>query len=106
MFARKDTFRLKGHAADSFIQKMDGEIIPLLRRQKGFLNEVTLLSQAGKEIYTYSFWENSDDAEMYERIAFAEVTNLLSELIEGAVRINTYRVATSTFHEIAAAVAS
>jgi quinol monooxygenase YgiN len=106
MFARKVSVRLKADAAGSFIQKMEDEIIPLLRKQKGFLDELTLISQSGKEIYAYSFWENSEDAERYDRTAFREVTDLLADLIEGTLRIHTYMVANSTFHKIASAVAS
>jgi len=106
MFARKVSIRLKSDAAGQFIQKMENEIIPLLRKQKGFLDELTLISQGGKEIYAYSFWENSNDAEMYDRTGFREVTGLLTGLIEGTVRIHTYMVANSTFHKIASAVAS
>jgi heme-degrading monooxygenase HmoA len=103
MFARKVAVRLKSDTAGQFIQKMENEIIPLLRKQKGFLDEVTLISQSGKEIYAYSFWESSEDAERYDRTAFKEVTGLLTGLIDGAVRIHTYMVANSTFHKIAAA---
>jgi hypothetical protein len=106
MFARKVSVRLKADAAGLFIQKMEDEIIPLLRKQKGFLDEITLISQSGKEIYAYSFWENSDDAETYDRTTFREVTSLLTGLIEGAVRIHTYMVANSTFQKIASAAAS
>lgn len=106
MFARKVSVRLKADSAGPFIQKMEDEVIPLLRKQKGFLDEVTLISQSGRELYAYSFWENSDDAETYERTAFKEVTNLISALIEGTVRIHTYMVGNSTFHKIAAAVSS
>ena len=81
-------------------------IIPLLRKQKGFLDELTLISQTGREIYAYSFWESSEDAEQYERTTFREVTNLLAGVIDGAVRIHTYMVANSTFYKIAAAAAS
>lgn len=60
--------------------------------------------QGGREIYAYSFWENSDNAETYERTTFREVTNLIAALLEGT--FHTYMVANSTFHKIAAAVAS
>lgn len=103
MFARKVSVRLKVDAAGQFIQKMEDEIIPLLRKQKGFLDELTLISQSGKEIYAYSFWETSEDAERYDQTAFREVTGLLTGLIDGALRIHTYMVANSTFHKIAAA---
>lgn len=103
MFARKVSVRLKSDAAGQFIQKVENEIIPMLRKQKGFLDELTLISQSGKEIYAYSFWESSDDAERYERTYFREVINRLSGLIEGTVRVHTYMVANSTFHKLAAA---
>ena len=106
MFARKVSVRLKADAAGAFIQKMEDEIIPLLRKQQGFLDELTLISQSGKEIYAYSFWETSEDAERYDRTAFKDVTDLLAGLVEGALRIHTYMVANSTFHKLASAVAS
>jgi hypothetical protein len=106
MFARKVSVRLKSDVAGQFIQRMEDEIIPLLRKQKGFLDELTLFSQSGKEIYAYSFWENSEDAEIYGRTAFKEVTDLLSGLIEGTVRVHTHMVANSTFHKLASTVAS
>jgi hypothetical protein len=101
MFARKVSMHLKKDCSGEFIQKMENEIIPLLRKQTGFLDEITLLSQSGKEVYAYSFWENSADAEKYEQNAFPKATNLLSGVIEGALRVHTYTVANSTFHKMA-----
>jgi len=106
MFVRKVSVRLKAEGAGEFIRKMEGEIIPLLRKQQGFLDELTLISQSGKEVYAYSFWENSADAEKYEQTSFAHVTSLLAGVIDGALRTHTYMVANSTFHKMAAAVAS
>jgi heme-degrading monooxygenase HmoA len=106
MFVRKVSMRLKSEATSEFIRKMEDEIIPLLRRQKGFLDEMTLLAQSGKEVYAYSFWESSTDAENYETSEFAKVTGMLSGVIEGALRVHTYMVANSTFHKMAAAVGS
>lgn len=105
MFARKVSVRLKADAAGAFIQKMEDEIIPVLRKQKGFLDELTLISKSGKEIYAYSFWETSEDAERYDRTAFKDVTDLLAGHVEGAMRVHTYMVANSTFHKLASAVA-
>jgi heme-degrading monooxygenase HmoA len=106
MFARKVSIRLKAEGAGEFIQKMENEVIPLLRRQKGFLDEITLISQSGKEVYDYSFWETSADAEEYNRATFSQVSKLLSGVIDGTVRVHTYMVANSTFHKMAAAIAS
>lgn len=106
MFARKVSMHLKADRAGDFIKKMENEIIPLLRQQHGFLDEITLMSQSGKEVYAYSFWENSADAERYDKNVFAQVTNLLAGIIDGTLRIHTYIVANSTFHKMAAAIAS
>jgi len=106
MFVRKVSMRLKTESAAEFNRKMEGEIIPLLRKQKGFLDEMTLIPQSGREVYAYSFWENSADAETYEKNEFAQVTGMLAGVIEGALRIHTYMVANSTFHKMATAVAS
>jgi hypothetical protein len=106
MFVRKVSMRLKTESAVEFSRKMESEIIPLLRKQKGFLDEMTLIPQSGREVYAYSFWENSEDAETYEKNEFAQVTGMLAGVIEGALRIHTYMVANSTFHKMAAAVAS
>lgn len=106
MFARKVSIRLKTDAAGQFIQRMENEIIPLLRKQKGFLDELTLISESGREIYAYSFWESSEDAEQYDRTTFGFVTNLITGLTEGALRVHTYMVANSTFHKLAATIAT
>jgi hypothetical protein len=106
MFVRKVSMRLKSEAAVQFTRKMEDEIIPLLRKQKGFLDEMTLIAQGGKEVYAYSFWETSADAEKYDKNEFARVTGMLTDVIEGALRLHTYMVANSTFHKMAAAVAS
>jgi heme-degrading monooxygenase HmoA len=106
MFVRKVSMRLKSEATSEFIHKMEDEIIPLLRTQKGFMDEMTLLAQSGKEAYAYSFWESSTDAERYDKSEFARVTGMLSGVIEGALRVHTYMVANSTFHKMAAAVTS
>ncbi len=106
MFARKVSVRLKPDAAGQFLQKMENDVIPLLRKQRGFLDELTLISQSGKEVYAYSFWESSEDAERYDSTAFQEVTRLLTGLLDGTLRINTYMVANSTFHKLAATIAA
>lgn len=49
VFARKVSVRLKSDAAGPFIQKMEDEIIPLLRKQKGFLDELILIPRAEKK---------------------------------------------------------
>jgi hypothetical protein len=105
MFARKVSMHLKLGAAAEFKQKVDTDVIPVLRKQKGFLDEITFLYPSGKEVHAFSLWETAEDAEAYNRQAYPGVAKLLASVIEGAPRVQTYEVLNSSFHRIAAATA-
>ena len=102
MYARQVSMDLKPASRNDFTHKIEAEILPLLRKQKGFQDEITFVNPAGKDAFTVSLWDSKESAENYSRIAFAEVTRLLSKLVEGTPRVKSYEVANSTFHKIAA----
>ena len=102
MYARSLSVKLTPNGKAEFINKLESEIIPLLRRQKGFQDELTLVAPGGSEALAVSLWDSKDSAETYHRGAFAEVSKLLSKLIDGTPQVKTYDVANSTMHKIAA----
>jgi hypothetical protein len=104
MFARRVYMHLKPNSAANLTQKLEKEIIPLLRKQKGFQDEITFVAPSGTEAFGISLWENKENAEAYNRGSYTEVTKLLANLIDGSPQVETYNVANSTFHKIAAAV--
>jgi heme-degrading monooxygenase HmoA len=106
MFARKVSMQLKPGAAAEFKQKIESEIIPLLRKQDGFLDAITFLYPSGKEVHAFSLWETAEDAEAYNRAAYPEVTKVLASVVQGSPRVQTYEVLNSTFHKIAALAVS
>jgi heme-degrading monooxygenase HmoA len=106
MFARKVSMRLKPGAAAGFKQAIEGQVIPLLRKQKGFLGEITLLYPSGKEVHAFSLWETAENAAAYNLGTYAEAAKILGSVVEGAPRLQTYEVLNSTFHNIGAAVAA
>jgi heme-degrading monooxygenase HmoA len=106
MFARKVSMQLKPGGAAGFKQKIESEIIPLLRKQKGFLDEITFLYPSGKEVHAFSLWETAENAEAYNRGAYPEVTRIMASVVEGTPRVQTYEILNSTFHKIAALAAS
>jgi heme-degrading monooxygenase HmoA len=97
MFARKVSMHLKFGGIEQFKQKVECEIIPLLRLQKGFLDEITFSYLSGREVQTVSLWETAEDAEAYNRAKYAEVKKILEPLVEGTVRVQTYEVLNATF---------
>lgn len=104
MFARRVTMHLKPNSSAELTRKVEKEIIPLLRKQKGFQDEISFLVAGGKEAFGISLWENAENAETYNRGAYTEVSKMLSGLVEGTPQVETYEVSNSTFHKIAAAV--
>jgi len=100
MFARRVYIHLKPNSVAEFTQKMETEIIPLLRKQDGFQDEITFVSPGGKEAFALSLWTRVEDAEAYNRGSYAEVTKIMSTVIEGSPRVETFDVANSTFHKI------
>ena len=105
MFARKVYMHLKPNSVVEFTQRLERDILPLLRKQKGFQDEITCVGQRGKEAFGLSLWDKAEDAEAYNRGTYPEVTKILARVIEGAPQVETFDVANSTFHKIAAAVA-
>jgi hypothetical protein len=106
MFARRVSMHLKPHGVVEFTRRLENDILPLLRKQKGFQDEITFVAQGGREAFGISLWDKAENAEEYNRRTYPEVTKFLATVAEGPLRVETYDVANSTFHKIAAAVAA
>jgi hypothetical protein len=106
MFARRVSLNLKPNTKAEFAQQLQKEIIPMLRKQKGFQDEITFVLPSGKEAFGISLWDNKDNAEAYNRGAYLEVAKLLSKVVEGTPRVETYEVSNSTYHKVGAAAAT
>jgi hypothetical protein len=105
MFARRVYLHLKPNSVAELTQRLEKEVIPLLRKQKGFQDEILFASQSGKEAFAISLWDTPENAEAYNRGAYPEVTKLLTSLVERTPQVETFEVLNSTFHKIASAVA-
>ncbi len=102
MFARRVSFHLKPGRAAEFTQLIDKDVIPVLRKQKGFQDEIAFVAQGGAEAVGISMWDLKENAETYGRGAYAGVLKALEQVVEGTPRVKTYEVSNSTFHKIAA----
>ena len=106
MFARKVSMQLKPNSGAEFTKRIEKDVLPLLRRQKGFRDEITGVTPGHKEAFAISLWESKETAEAYGREPYGEVTKFLTGLIEGPAQVESYEVSNSTFHNIASAVAT
>ena len=104
MFTRNVMMRLKPNSVGEFTQTLENEVLPLLRKQTGFQDELTLVAQGGTEVVGISLWDHKESAETYERGTYPQVLKVLAKVVEGTPKVQTYEVSNSTFHKIAAHV--
>ncbi len=102
MFARQVTLKLKADSATELNRLTEAEVLPILRRQKGFRDETTLIAPERSEAIANSFWETKADAEAYASTAYADVLKTLSDVIDGTPTVKTFEFANSTFQRAAA----
>ena len=101
MFARHVSIHLKSNSLSDYTRMFDKDVLPLLRKQKGFKDEITFAGPGGVDVTAISLWENKTDAEAYNTNAYPEVLRTLARFIEGTPKVQTSDVVTSTLHKLA-----
>lgn len=102
MIARNVTLKLKPNSSAQFTRTIENEILPLLRKQVGFRDEITFIAPERSEAVAISFWDSKSDAETYNRATYPEVLKALSNVLEGTPNVQTFELSNSTLHKIAA----
>lgn len=102
MFARRVYLHLKPNTVLEFTLRLEKDVIPLLRKQKGFQDEISFVSHGGMETFGISLWDKAEDAEAYNRGSYPQVTKILATVVDGPAQVETFEVSNSTFHKIAA----
>lgn len=98
MFTRTVRAALKPGQGEAFTHLIENKVLPILHKQKGFRDEVLLISGDGKESIGVSIWERQEDAEAYDRAAYPEVKKLMEPFLTAPPTLHTYNVALSTVH--------
>ena len=97
MFARNISIHLKSNMLSDYTRVFDKDVLPLLRKQNGFKDEITLVGPGGVDVTTISLWENKKDADTYNTNTYPTVLKTLARFIEGTPQVHTYDVVSSTF---------
>jgi hypothetical protein len=103
MFARNVSFRLKSNMLADYTRTFENEILPLLRKQKGFQDEITCSNPDSLDVIAISLWDSKANAEAYNTNTYPQVLKTLARLIDGTPRVQTFEAVTSTFHKVAVA---
>jgi hypothetical protein len=106
MFARNVALRLKPNTLAEFTRTLDNQVIPMLRKQKGFQDEITFCAPGGVDVIAISLWDTKENAEAYNTTGYPEVLKSLSKVLDGTPKVGVSDVVSSTLHKAAARVAA
>jgi hypothetical protein len=101
MFARNVSFHLKSNMLSDYNRAFDKDILPLLRKQNGFKDEITLSGPDGIDVTAISLWDNKASSDSYNTNTYPEVLKTMARFIDGTPKVQTSEVVNSTFHKIA-----
>ena len=65
MYARIVNMRLKKNAQDEFTKTFENEIMPMLRKQTGFQDELSFIAPERSEVTGISLWNKKESADEY-----------------------------------------
>jgi|SRR5437588_3619560 len=107
MFTRVVECTIKPGKSQDFINIFQHEVLPVIQKQNGFVDETLLISHTNQnEFLAVSYWKTQDDAERYRQERYPEIAELLRPVLATDPRVRTFTVQHSLTHKIAAARAA
>ena len=107
MFTRVVELTTKPGKNKQLSDTINDKVLPILKKQKGFVDETVLVSdKEDNRVLSLSFWNTKEDAEQYHRAEYHKVHETLRHLLETEPVIRTFNVHASTSHKIAAGKAA
>lgn len=103
MFTRVVEITSKSGKARELCNTIDDKVLPILKRQAGFVDETVIVSDTQpNRILALSFWNTREDAQRYAREQFDTVQKTVQHLLETGLVVRTFDVHTSTAHKVVA----
>jgi heme-degrading monooxygenase HmoA len=105
MYARHVAVRLKPNTLSDFTKTFETNVLPILRRQKGFQDEITFSMPGETDVVAISLWDTKENAEAYNTAAYPEVLKNLERFLDGSPKLRVSDVISSTLHKAAVVAA-
>jgi len=105
MIARRFSIHLRPNSVAEFTEIEEKEIIPAVRKLKGFRHLIAFVSPSETEAFVITIWDGMESAEAYGRETYPRLVKLLANVVDGAPAMETYNVSNSTLHKIEALAA-
>jgi steroid delta-isomerase-like uncharacterized protein len=96
MYARNVSLRIKPGKLSEFNRALDQDVLPILRRQAGFREQITFAMAGDVEIMAISLWDSKEQAEAYHASDFPKVLKAVEGLLDGTPKVQNLKVIQST----------
>lgn len=100
MFARTVSIHLKPNTLNDFTQTFEKDVVPMLRKQAGFRDEIALAADGGTDVTAISLWNTKEQAETYATTTYPAVLKALDKFLDGPPMVRVSSVINSTSHKL------
>ena len=84
---------------DEFLKAWSSHILPLLKKQEGFVDEILLFEEGSQKPCGLCFWKSKEHAERYQHDIFPQAKKFVEHLVKGTPRLRGFEVgAAETFN--------
>ena len=106
MYSRTVTCKIDPSMIDEFRDALNGEFLPRIQAQPGFVDNIESLDTKTGEFCCTTLWKSESDVKNYDSSLFQEIAaNLAPLMIEGP-SVKTLPVENSSAHRVAAGKAA
>ena len=97
MFARSLEFEIKQEKKQEFIKVMKNEVLPILKKQTGFLEILPLFPEKleEKKVFNISLWNTKANAERYEKEIYPKILEVVKPFLTTPVAVKTFTLETT-----------
>ena len=97
MFTRFLQFEIKNDKKNEFLKFTKNELIPILKKQPGFVELLPFFPENwdDKKIYSFSLWNKKSDADRFEREWYPKVLEMMTPYLTHKPIVRYYELETS-----------
>jgi heme-degrading monooxygenase HmoA len=96
MVARVLEMIVKPDKTADFFHRLNTRALPLLRKQKGFVDQLTMaLENEPRMVVGVSLWESPEDAARYQNETYPQIMSMLTPLMETEPVLKVFSLAES-----------
>jgi hypothetical protein len=103
MFTRNVSIHLKSNMLSDYTRTFENEVLPLLRKQKGFKDEITLSNPGSPDVTAISLWDNKASADAYNTQVYPQVLKTFANMLDGIPKVATFETVSTTIYTTVAA---